>query len=69
MVLTFRFLGKKIVAFSHLCGEKISWSSIHELKHMGFITLLGGPQSRQDYDGEPDTDSHPHRFQRAEIDP
>jgi hypothetical protein len=35
---------------------------IHELKQSGFVTLLGGPQSRQDYMGEPATDAHPHRF-------
>ena len=54
--------GEKIVAFSHLCGRKDLIELIHELKQMGFITLLGGPQSRQDYVGEPDTDSHPLRF-------
>jgi hypothetical protein len=26
------------------------------------MTILGGPQARQDYDGEPDIDSYPHRF-------
>jgi hypothetical protein len=35
---------------------------IQELKQEAFITLLGGPQSRQDYVGEPETDSYPHRF-------
>jgi len=39
---------------------------IHELKQMGFITLLGGPQSRQDYVGEPDTDARSHRFSGLE---
>src|SRR4030042_1565448 len=58
----FLFSGKKIVAFSHLCGRKDLIELIHELKQMGFITLLGGPQPRQDYVGEPDTDSHPLRF-------
>ena len=33
-----------------------------ELKQKGFVTILGGPQARQDYHGEPDADSHPHRF-------
>jgi hypothetical protein len=56
------FAGKKIVAFSHLCGRKDLMEFIRELKQMGFITLLGGPQSRQDYVGEPETDSYPHRF-------
>jgi hypothetical protein len=53
---------QKIAAFSHLCGRKDLIQLIHELKQQGFITLLGGPQSRQDYVGEPDTDSYPHRF-------
>jgi len=54
--------GKKVVAFSHLCGRKDLMRLIGELKQLGFMTLLGGPQSLQDYVGEPDTDSHPHRF-------
>jgi hypothetical protein len=53
---------EKIVAFSHLCGRKDLFELIRELKQDGFITILGGPQSRQDYNGEPDNDSHPHRF-------
>ena len=57
------YAGKqKIAAFSHLCGRKDLIQLIQELKREGFITLLGGPQSRQDYVGEPDTDSYPHRF-------
>jgi hypothetical protein len=57
------YAGKqKTVAFSHLCGRKDLMELIRELKQVGFITLLGGPQSRQDYVGEPETDSHPHRF-------
>jgi len=57
------YAGKqKIAAFSHLCGRKDLMKLIQELKQQGFITLLGGPQSRQDYVGEPDTDSYPHRF-------
>ncbi len=54
--------GERIVAFSHLCGRKDLIRLIGELKEQGYITLLGGPQSRQDYIGEPDTDSYPHRF-------
>jgi len=54
--------GQRIAAFSHLCGRKDLIQLIQELKQAGFITLLGGPQSRQDYVGEPDTDSYPHRF-------
>jgi len=53
---------KKIAAFSHLCGRSDIIGVAQELKQEGFITILGGPQARQDYHGEPDTDSHPHRF-------
>jgi len=57
------YAGKqKIAAFSHLCGRKDLMKLIQKLKQQGFTTLLGGPQSRQDYVGEPDTDLHPHRF-------
>jgi hypothetical protein len=58
----FLFSGKKTVAFSHLCGRKNLMELIHELKQMGFITLLGGPQSRQDYVGEPEAESRPYQF-------
>jgi hypothetical protein len=54
--------GEKVVAFSHLCGRIDIVGLARELKKEGFITILGGPQARKDYDGEPDTDSHPHRF-------
>ena len=53
---------EKIAAFSHLCGRKDLIGLAQDLKREGFITLLGGPQARQDYNGEPDTDSYPHRF-------
>ena len=53
---------EKIVAFSHLCGRKDLIKLVQELKQEGFVTLLGGPQARQDYYGEPEVDSHPHRF-------
>jgi len=53
---------QRIAAFSHLCGRKDLIELIQELKQAGFITLLGGPQSRQDYVGEPESDSYPHRF-------
>ncbi len=57
------YAGKqKIAAFSHLCGRKDLIQFIQELKHQGFITLLGGPQARQDYRGEPGIASYPHRF-------
>jgi hypothetical protein len=54
--------GEKVVAFSHLCGRKDLLGLIQELKERGFRTILGGPQARQDYNGEPDIDSYPHRF-------
>jgi hypothetical protein len=53
---------EKIVAFSHLCGRKDLIGLAQELKQKGFITILGGPQAQQDYFGEPEVDSHPHRF-------
>jgi hypothetical protein len=53
---------QKIAAFSHLCGRGDLMKVIQELKQEGFVTLLGGPQSRQDYVGEPDSDAYPHRF-------
>jgi hypothetical protein len=63
-----RFIGdyysgrEKVVAFSHLCGRKDLIDLIQELKQNDFMTILGGPQARQDYDGEPNTDAYPHRF-------
>ncbi len=57
------YAGKeKIAAFSHLCGRKDLIGLAQDLKREGFITLLGGPQARQDYNGEPNTDLYPHRF-------
>ena len=53
---------ERIVAFSHLCGRKDIIDLAQELKQDGFTTILGGPQAKPDYYGEPDTDSHPHRF-------
>jgi len=53
---------EKVAAFSHLCGRSDIIGLAQKLKQEGFITILGGPQARQDYHGEPDTDSHPHRF-------
>ena len=54
--------GEKVAAFSHLCGRKDILALAEELKGDGFLTILGGPQAKQDYYGEPDTDSYPHRF-------
>ncbi len=53
---------EKEVAFSHLCGRKDIIELAQELRQNGFVTILGGPQAKQDYYGEPDTDSYPHRF-------
>jgi hypothetical protein len=53
---------ERVVAFSHLCGRKDIIGLIQELQQKGFMTILGGPQAREDYYGEPDTDSFPHRF-------
>src|SRR5512137_763292 len=57
------YVGKeKVVAFSHLCGRKDLLGLVQDLKQKGFATILGGPQARQDYNGEPDTEAYPHRF-------
>ena len=53
---------EKSVAFSHLCGRKDLLGLAQELKQKGFINILGGPQARQDYCGEPNADSYTHRF-------
>jgi len=53
---------EKGAAFSHLCGRKDLIELARELKQEGFVTILGGPQVRQDYEGEPEVDSYPHRF-------
>ncbi len=50
------------MAFSHLCGRKDLIELARELKQDEFITILGGPQAKPDYYGEPDTDSCPQRF-------
>ncbi len=54
--------GEKVVAFSHLCGRKDIIQLVQEMKQDGFVTILGGPQAKQDYYGEPEADSYPHRF-------
>jgi hypothetical protein len=53
---------EKVIAFSHLCGRTDIIELIQELKQSGFTTILGGPQARQDYRGEPNADLYPHRF-------
>jgi hypothetical protein len=53
---------EKVVGFSHLCGRRDLIGLAQELKREGFITILGGPQAKQDYNGEPEADVHPHRF-------
>jgi hypothetical protein len=50
------------VAFTHLCGRKDLMDLARDLKKGGFRTILGGPQAREDYEGEPDSDVQPHRF-------
>ena len=58
------YAGKdRVVAFSHLCGRKDLIDLGPEAETAGlYDPVLGGPQARQDYNGEPDTDSYPHRF-------
>jgi hypothetical protein len=58
---------ERFVAFSHLCGRKDLIDLARELKKEDFITILGGPQARQDYFGEPETDSHLHRFRGLKL--
>ncbi len=53
---------RKVVAFSHLCGRKDLIELVQELKQEGFTTILGGPQARQDYHGEPEAEAYEHRF-------
>ena len=54
--------GEKVVAFSHLCGRKDLIALADDLKQEGYRLILGGPQVRQDYAGEPEADATPHRF-------
>jgi hypothetical protein len=57
------YAGKdRVVAFSHLCGRKDILGLARDLKLLGFCTILAGPQAWQDYDGEPEAESYPHRF-------
>ena len=57
------YAGKeKVAAFSHLCGRIDIMTLVQGLRQEGFTTILGGPQARQDYTGEPETDLYPHRF-------
>jgi hypothetical protein len=53
---------ERIIGFSHLSGRKDIFELIAVLHNMGFTTLLGGPQALQDYAGEPDAATFPHRF-------
>lgn len=53
---------QKVVAFSHLCGRKDLIELVQELKQEGFTTILGGPQARQDYHGEPEAEAYGQRF-------
>ena len=53
---------ERAIAFSHLCGRTDLFELIQAVKQRGFTTILGGPQARQDFRGEPHTDLYPHRF-------
>jgi len=52
----------RIIGFSHLCGRKDLIDLIGEIKKMGFVTILGGPQSWVDYCGEENHEINTMRF-------
>jgi hypothetical protein len=53
---------EKIIGFSHLCGRKDLIDIIRAVKERGFFTILGGPQAKEDYYGEPDSENYGTRF-------
>jgi hypothetical protein len=53
---------ERLAAFSHLCGRQDLFDLAGELRQRGFTTILAGPQAREDYIGEPQSDAYPHRF-------
>ncbi len=53
---------EKIIGFSHLCGRKDLVDLIGAIKERGFFTILGGPQAKEDYYGEPDSGNSKTRF-------
>ncbi|MDD3978502.1 MAG: hypothetical protein PHI15_10195 [Methanomicrobium sp.] len=57
------YIGKeKIIGFSHLCGRKDLTELIGAVKEKGFFTILGGPQAREDYYGEAESEKYNRRF-------
>ncbi len=61
---------ERLIAFTHLCGRKDLIELIREVREQGYKTLLGGPQTRQDYEGEPEADRYSYRFKglRSSVD-
>jgi hypothetical protein len=53
---------EKIIGFSHLCGRKDLVDLIGSVKKRGFFTILGGPQAKEDYYGEPGSEDCETRF-------
>jgi hypothetical protein len=53
---------EKIIGFSHLCGRKNLVDLINAVKERGFFTILGGPQAKEDYYGEPGSENFETRF-------
>jgi len=53
---------EKIIGFSHLCGRKDLVDLIGAVKERGFFTILGGPQAKEDYYGEPGSEDCKTRF-------
>jgi hypothetical protein len=53
---------ERIIGFSHLCGRKDLVDLISAVKERGFFTVLGGPQAKEDYYGEPDSKDCKTRF-------
>ena len=51
-----------VVGFSLLSGREDLFLLAKELRDSGVQTILGGPQSRSDYQGEIDWQRFPHRF-------
>ena len=56
-------ISSQIVAFSTLGGRLDLFEFAKELKEEGAITILAGPQARVDFQGEPENNDFPHRFQ------
>ncbi len=54
-----------IIGFSALSAREDLFSLAAELKNEGTITILGGPQTNVDFNGEKGWREHPHRFKGA----